>query len=140
VTPLARCGTRAAYMRHRRRGEQPCGPCRAANAAYLTGRRAAAREAKPARTPWQAGLAPCGTPAAYRRHHRHGEKPCQACIRAESEARGYTQPGLYAVAPAAARNGLPVVPYAWRARTYPWAQRTLADAIARYGAPEEEAS
>ena len=34
------------------------------------------------------------------------------------------------------RNGLPVAPYRWRARTYPWAQRALAAAIARYGTPE----
>jgi len=24
-------------------------------------------------------LQPCGTPAAYRRHLRHGEQPCDAC-------------------------------------------------------------
>ncbi len=23
---------------------------------------------------------PCGTPAAYQRHHRHGEEPCEACV------------------------------------------------------------
>lgn len=28
------CGTRAAYVRHRNHGEQPCAPCRAANSAY----------------------------------------------------------------------------------------------------------
>jgi hypothetical protein len=27
---------------------------------------------------------PCGTPAAYRRHHRHGEKPCRSCRQAEA--------------------------------------------------------
>ena len=27
---LQPCGTRAAYTRHRRRSEEPCGPCRAA--------------------------------------------------------------------------------------------------------------
>lgn len=30
----AGCGTRAAYQGHRERGESPCAPCRAANAAY----------------------------------------------------------------------------------------------------------
>lgn len=25
-------------------------------------------------------LQPCGTPAAYKRHHRYGEKPCTACL------------------------------------------------------------
>jgi hypothetical protein len=28
--------------------------------------------------PWW-NLEPCGTPAAYRRHSRAGEKPCEAC-------------------------------------------------------------
>ena len=28
------CGTHGAYQRHKRRGEQPCEPCRLANAAY----------------------------------------------------------------------------------------------------------
>lgn len=28
-------------------------------------------------------LKPCGTPAAYRRHLRYGEKPCDACREAE---------------------------------------------------------
>ncbi|MCP2339213.1 hypothetical protein [Actinomadura rupiterrae] len=32
---LQPCGTRAAYKRHKRRGEQPCEPCRQANAAYI---------------------------------------------------------------------------------------------------------
>lgn len=30
---LSPCGTRAAYTRHKRRGEQPCEPCRRANVA-----------------------------------------------------------------------------------------------------------
>lgn len=29
-------------------------------------------------------LKPCGTPAAYRRHLRHDEEPCEACRAAES--------------------------------------------------------
>jgi hypothetical protein len=29
-------------------------------------------------------LRPHGTPAAYRRHYRRGEKPCEACRQAES--------------------------------------------------------
>lgn len=33
----------------------------------------------------RAGLAPCGTRAAYRRHHRRGEKPCEPCRRANAE-------------------------------------------------------
>ena len=30
-------------------------------------------------------VAPCGTPAAYRRHLRHGENPCPACRRANRD-------------------------------------------------------
>jgi hypothetical protein len=30
-------------------------------------------------------LRPCGTRAAYRRHHRHGEPACEKCRRAERE-------------------------------------------------------
>lgn len=30
---------------------------------------------------------PCGTPAAYRRHFRHGEKPCNTCRNAEVKRR-----------------------------------------------------
>lgn len=32
--PLVPCGTPRAYSRHRERGEEPCGPCREANAEY----------------------------------------------------------------------------------------------------------
>lgn len=33
----------------------------------------------------RAVLAPCGTDAAYRRHHRYGEEPCPACRAANAE-------------------------------------------------------
>ncbi len=33
------CGTYAAYQRHRKRGEQPCDPCKQANTAYARDRR-----------------------------------------------------------------------------------------------------
>lgn len=32
-------------------------------------------------------LRPCGTTAAYRRHQRHGEKPCAACKQAVARRR-----------------------------------------------------
>lgn len=32
-------------------------------------------------------LQPCGTPAAYRRHLRNGEKPCLPCARAHAAAK-----------------------------------------------------
>lgn len=34
-----------------------------------------------------ADVKPHGTPAAYRRHYRHGEKPCQRCADAANRAR-----------------------------------------------------
>lgn len=41
---VPRCGTLTAYRRHLRRGEEPCGPCRAANADASRIRRAAAAD------------------------------------------------------------------------------------------------
>jgi hypothetical protein len=41
--------------------------------------RKGARERTYGPIPWQ----PCGTPAAFARHTRHGETPCQPCIDAE---------------------------------------------------------
>lgn len=38
---LQPCGTEAAYNRHRYHDEEPCGPCKAAWAAYQQGWRAA---------------------------------------------------------------------------------------------------
>lgn len=35
---------------------------------------------------YRRGEAPCGTRAAYRRHQRHGERPCEACRGAENAA------------------------------------------------------
>lgn len=37
----AECGTPAAYQRHRRKGEEACEPCKAANRAYQAQYRAA---------------------------------------------------------------------------------------------------
>lgn len=36
--PIQPCGTYAAYRRHRHRGEEPCGPCRAAAQSRAAGR------------------------------------------------------------------------------------------------------
>jgi hypothetical protein len=84
-------------------------------------------------------LKPCGTPAAYRRHFRRGERPCEACIIAESERRGYALPAGRSPdrSDPCARNGLAIVAYHWRANTYPWAQRALAAAEAAYGTPDD---
>jgi hypothetical protein len=36
---------------------------------------------------------PCGTPAAYRRHFRRGEKPCESCQQAEARRKAaYRRP------------------------------------------------
>ena len=78
---LKPCGTRAAYQRHRRAGEEPCDPCREAM-------RAANRqfeESRPPRKRNRRELKPCGTRAAYARHRRNGETPCDACRAAYSE-------------------------------------------------------
>lgn len=41
---------------------------------------------------WSADIVrPCGTDAAYRRHVRHGEKPCPQCVTAHNAARQETR-------------------------------------------------
>lgn len=55
-------GTRAAYLAHRRRGEEACADCLAAN------RESQVKQRKK-----------CGTQAAYRQHRNRGEVPCQPC-------------------------------------------------------------
>lgn len=89
-------------------------------------------------------LAPCGTEAAARRHQRRKEPLDHACEVAQRDARrqrhawqgsvGY-DPDMRPV-----RNGIPDVPYAYRARRYPWAERLLARAEAVYGRPANEAT
>lgn len=73
---LRPCGTRAAYVRHKRNGEEPCLACHTAYKEYkreLNSRRKRTRKLKP-----------CGTYAAWMRHHRNGEKPCYKCRIAHS--------------------------------------------------------
>lgn len=41
---LKPCGTRAAYVRHREHGEEPCGPCKTANSEYFADRYQAKRQ------------------------------------------------------------------------------------------------
>jgi hypothetical protein len=47
------------------------------------------RQPGPARSTiaYRAELQPCGTPAAYVRHERHGETPCDECKAARAEVR-----------------------------------------------------
>lgn len=63
--PTHPCGTKAAYNRHKRRGEDACQPCKEA-------KRLADRK-------------PCGTEAAYQRHRRNNEIACAACLEAHAE-------------------------------------------------------
>ena len=75
------CGTRAAYLRHRKAGEEPCGPC-------LEAMREANRRFSQSRTPRPRKvrvLKPCGTAAAYMRHKKAGEESCGPCREAWSE-------------------------------------------------------
>jgi hypothetical protein len=61
---LKPCGTRAAYRRHLRRGEDACEACK-------TAERGGPR--KPVR------VAQCGTYSGYKRHRRLNEAACAAC-------------------------------------------------------------
>ena len=61
-------------------------------------------------------LAPCGTPAAARRHHRRGEPLDEACRQAQRREKARD---AYAAATMSddnrpRRNGLPVRPYTYR--------------------------
>jgi len=67
-------------------------------------------------------LAPCGTPAAARRHWRHGEPPCEACLaahrRQKAEALGHDA-GTHVPDRREIRNGLPEFrPYVYRGTGY----------------------
>lgn len=75
---LRPCGTHAAYVRHKARGEAVCDACLDAERTYQADRSRARRARKaPPRE-----LQPCGTVAAHRRHVRRGEQPCDACAAA----------------------------------------------------------
>lgn len=56
--------------------------------AELAGQNGKGQAAKPSRR----DPAPCGTPAAYRRHFRRGEIPCAECSRANAERRARRKP------------------------------------------------
>ena len=86
-------------------------------------------------------LKPCGTTAAYRRHVRHGEKPCDDCRRAAVQRESERMRSLRQRVPFKLSEGLgPIAPYRYRARKYPWAIRVLRNSEALYGKPEEEAA
>lgn len=79
---LKPCGTPAAYVRHKSRGEEPCDLC---VIAQRTESRERYRELL--RTGQRKGreLKPCGTHAAFVRHKKRGEPVDDACAIAESE-------------------------------------------------------
>lgn len=58
---------------------------------------------------------PCGTAAAYRRHLRRGEKPCEACKAADRLRTSTGERRPLAIDTRERRNGLPDFrPYVWR--------------------------
>jgi hypothetical protein len=74
---LQPCGTNAAYIRHVRRREDTCQPCREAHAAYV--RAYNGYGDGPPRGP-----AKCGTNGGYDAHRRRGEQTCAECRAAHS--------------------------------------------------------
>ena len=84
-------------------------------------------------------LKPCGTVAAYMRHKRHGETPCDDCRRAAVRHESERKRSLRKRVPFKLTEGRgPIAPYHYRARRYTWAVRVLAASEARYGKPDEE--
>lgn len=86
--PLHPCGTYPAYRRHVNAGEKPCESCAEARRAYRLSRyvsteKGLARKGRKHGDP----LKPCGTYAAYIRHVRHGEVPCEMCAQAALDQR-----------------------------------------------------
>jgi hypothetical protein len=88
---LQPCGTYSAYRRHVSAGELPCEACNEAHRAYARSRYVST-EKNPARKGRKQGdpLRPCGTYAAYIRHIRHAEIPCDLCCQS---ARDYQAAG-----------------------------------------------
>lgn len=83
---LKPCGTSAAYIRHRRRGEKPCKACAKANAKQSQEARAKLKKhlAENPLNPSQ--LYPqCGTRNGAVKHRKLGEEKCDACKKAERE-------------------------------------------------------
>lgn len=77
--PLKPCGTNAAYVRHRARGEQPCDECTTARREYVASQRRTDPEAR--RKP----RAKCGTYSGAVRHYRLKEKLCEPCAQARRD-------------------------------------------------------
>lgn len=78
------CGTPAAALRHKRKGEELCEPCKEAKRKESRDRRArikAERESNPLK-PAQL-RSQCGTRAGANYHRDHGEQRCTECLEAE---------------------------------------------------------
>ena len=71
------CGTNAAYMRHKKNGEEPCEACCIARKAYMAPYRPKPKGPKP--------LMGCGTHAGYKRHIEQRTEPCEPCRAAKRE-------------------------------------------------------
>lgn len=83
ATATAPCGTRSAYQRHRRHGEEPDEACRQANTAYH--RRLRCSEPR-RETQYGPQTDPaCGTVIGFERHRRRYEVPCAPCRQALRE-------------------------------------------------------
>lgn len=91
---VAECGTHSGYTAHRREDQEPCRPCRDANAAYKRRRMHAPKE--------PALLPPInhGTHNGARQHYYRGEKPCEPCRDAYNADRGPKKRGWRARAAA----------------------------------------
>ena len=80
----AQCGTASGYAKHRRNSETACKPCRDAMNEYRRTKSQEGRKDNPKRNNQHtANLKPHGTSAAFQRHKRAGEEPCQPCIEAK---------------------------------------------------------
>jgi hypothetical protein len=79
VRSLLPCGTAAAYKRHRNSGEEACAACKRAHTDARTARNHAKNPDMKYYLPRNIGGAPCGTSAAYQRHWRRKETPCEVC-------------------------------------------------------------
>jgi hypothetical protein len=82
---LKPCGTLAAYRRHKAAGEKACGPCLEAYAEYYREWEEARQRRNHDRAAVPKELAPCGTFAAYQRHHVRGEAVDEACAQANRD-------------------------------------------------------
>lgn len=75
IRPAPECGTPQALRIHTNRG-QTCDVCTQAS---ISRKQAARKRAVAARPKSDRVLKPCGTWAAYQRHHDRGEPPCEPC-------------------------------------------------------------